>query len=247
MATDCVGDVAVDEVYPTGEILPENLLRFYIYFSGPMEKANALDAIALLDKNGTAVDGVFLANKVDLWSPDAQRLTLLFDPGRVKTGLVAHNTMGRALRSGERYTLFVDQSILAADGCTIAGSFSKEFEVTNADFESPDLAKWDIQSPKAGTFDWLSMTLNGSHDHVSLAYRVRVIDSTGAIVGGQIALNANESEWRFKPASVWNNARYQIVVDPMLEDIVGNRLTGSFEEPVSDEQIPAQLLTFHPR
>lgn len=89
-------NVFVEEVYPSSNILPENLLRFYIYFSEPMMTSDSLESVYLADSNGKKLKGVFFKNRFDLWSSDKTRLTLLFDPGRVKTGLVAHNKMGRA-------------------------------------------------------------------------------------------------------------------------------------------------------
>jgi hypothetical protein len=71
---------------------------------------------------------------------------------------------------------------------------SKTFETIEADVDSPDLKSWQIDTPKVGTTDWLKMVLNGAHDHVSLAYRIRVIDSDGAVVSGQIRLVNDESE-----------------------------------------------------
>ncbi|MEO0931908.1 MAG: hypothetical protein AAFY14_14880, partial [Pseudomonadota bacterium] len=90
-AAACTGPATtvVDEIYPSGDVVPENLLRMYLYFSGPMAEADILPHIRLRHEDATAVDGVFLSNRFDLWSPDRTRLTLLLDPGRVKTGLNA--------------------------------------------------------------------------------------------------------------------------------------------------------------
>lgn len=245
IATDCVSDIVVDEVYPTGEVLPENLLRLYIYFTGDMSKAGALDAIELRNANGARVQGAFLTNKIDLWSPDARRLTVLFDPGRVKTGLIAHNTMGRALNVGEHYTLYINQSMRTANGCALAGSFQKSFLVSNPDFEPPRIDQWKIQPPKTDSLNWLSVTLNGPHDHVSLAYRIRVLDQQGSVLPGHIKLKKNESEWLFKPSQPWGHRNYSISIDPLLEDISGNRITGSFEKPLGHTNEQPLLIEFN--
>lgn len=234
-ADTCATRPAVSEVYPSGDRVPENLLRLYVYFTAPMSRHRALDAIHLVDDDGQIVEGVFLANKVDLWSPDSRRLTVLFDPGRVKTGLVAHNTMGRALQSGRDYTLVIDTGLRGADGCSLASIHRKTFRVVDADFDAPDLNRWEVTRPQAYSTEWLWIVLNGPHDHVSLAYRIRVVSEDGEVVPGRIALGAAEAEWRFQPNSKWGNNRHQIVIHPMLEDVAGNRLTGSFERPLSDE------------
>jgi|GEM_PF-4488641 len=97
----------VEEVYPSADELPENLLRFFIYFSAPMGSGGIHESFELLDGEGRPVPGVFLDSRYELWSPDRRRLTLLLDPGRVKTGLKAHNRLGRALIVGEEYRLRV--------------------------------------------------------------------------------------------------------------------------------------------
>ncbi|MGI9289560.1 MAG: hypothetical protein ACR2P1_29615 [Pseudomonadales bacterium] len=234
MADVCTDAPNVAEVYPRADALPENLLRLYVYFDQPMDRKNALAAIRLLDESDALVEGAFLTNKVDLWSPDSRRLTVLFDPGRVKTGLRAHHTMGRALQSGSRYTLVIESSLMSTAGCSLAAEHRKPFRVTEANYDAPDPERWRVRAPQAHSTDWVSVLLNGPHDHVSLAYRVRVVDANGAIVPGRIDLGAADAEWRFQPAEPWKEGTYRITVDPTLEDVAGNRLTGSFERPLSD-------------
>ncbi len=221
----------VSEVYPTADTLPENLLRFYVYFSKPMQRQDILSSVYLTDSSGNKLEGVFLDNRFDLWSPDSSRLTLLFDPGRVKTGLVAHNAMGRALKAGHNYKLVVDTSAIDAKGCRLASSFHKSFKVTEADYEIPDVSKWSISHPKKDSSEALTIDLNGKMDHVSLAYRIRVKDRTGQTVAGSIELSKQEQQWIFIPDYPWNQSPYQLVIDPVLEDVAGNRITGLFDQP----------------
>ncbi|MEM8960927.1 MAG: hypothetical protein AAGD38_05575 [Acidobacteriota bacterium] len=95
-----IGPTRVSEIYPTADRLPANLLRAYVYFTEPMDRVGMLSSIDLLDADGEVVPGVFLANRHDLFSPDGRRLTLIFDPGRVKTGLAARDPRGRARVGG---------------------------------------------------------------------------------------------------------------------------------------------------
>ncbi|NOD85959.1 MULTISPECIES: Ig-like domain-containing protein [unclassified Ruegeria] len=246
------GPAGVTQVYPNADVLPENLLRFYVYFSEPMAREGIWDSVVLLDEDGKVVPGAFIENKFDLWSPDDRRLTVLFDPGRVKTGLVAHNKLGRALEPGKTYTLQVRNSAETRSGCTLTRSYKKTFVAAKADFEAPDLAKWQVQAPMADSTEPLLVTLNGPMDHVSLAYRVRVTDETGAKLGGSLRLGPDEREWIFTPRDPWANANYRIEVDTTLEDIAGNRLTGLFDRPLDSDGYsqPGQKtesLTFKPR
>lgn len=221
----------VSAVYPTADTLPENLLRFYIYFSKPMVREKIQSHVYLADEKGNKLQGVFLDNKFDLWSPDSTRLTVLFDPGRVKTGLVAHNAMGRALKPGSSYQLIIAASTKDAEGCTMGDSFRKYFKASEADYEAPDVAKWNINNPTKGTLQALKVDVNGLMDHVSMAYRIRVKDATGHVVAGNIELAMQEQQWIFNPDQPWNEGPYKLLVDPVLEDVAGNRVTGLFDQP----------------
>lgn len=230
----------VSAVYPTADSLPENLLRFYIYFSKPMQRRDILSSMYLTDASGKRLDGVFLDNRFDLWSADNTRLTLLFDPGRVKTGLVAHNAMGRALIPGEHYQLVVDTSAIDANGCTMASRFTKAFTATEADYDAPDVSQWKISQVQQGSKEALTVDLNGPMDHVSLAYRIRVKDVSGQSVPGRLDLAKHEQRWIFKPAQPWSQGPYHLNVDPVLEDVAGNRLTGLFDQPSLANESEAQ-------
>src|SRR4051812_30263795 len=75
-------------IYPSADVLPENLLRIYIHFSGPMGRGDAYRHIHLFDDNGKQVPWPFLELAEELWNPEMTRFTLFFDPGRIKQGLV---------------------------------------------------------------------------------------------------------------------------------------------------------------
>ena len=208
MAQTCVNAPIVTEVYPRASELPENLLRFYIYFDQPMKTKVEPNAVRLIDENGTIVKDTFLTHKVDLWSQDKQRLTVLFDPGRVKTGLQAHHQLGRALKKGHRYRLEIDTSFIGVSGCHLAAVYSKDFDVAGPDKQIPDPDHWTITTPKAGTTDKINIALNGVYDHVSLAYRIRIKDKKGQVVPGYIEISDDDSDWMFKPDQPWRFETY---------------------------------------
>ncbi len=223
------GQTTVSQVYPTGAALPENLLRFYIYFSAPMGQDDILPAIDLLDADGRVMDGVFLSNRFDLWSADRTRLTLVLDPGRVKTGLAANREMGRALVAGETYHLQISKDAKDAQGCPLVAAHRVKFEATNADVSSPTPTDWDLIIPRTGTHAPLTVVLDGTVDHVSLAYRLRVIGADGSPVSGRIDLDAAETRWLFTPRLPWDAYAYQLAIDPLLEDLAGNRMDAVFD------------------
>lgn len=235
------GQVHVSNIFPSGEVLPENTLRLYLYFSAPMGHGEILPKLALYDRNGQLVDGAFLSNRFDLWSPDRTRLTLIFDPARVKTGLEAHEALGRALEPGGAYTLSLGRSATDAQGCHLAQAFNHSFTVGPADLSPPDPATWQIEPPVAGSTAPVTVRLGSVHDHLSMAYRIRVRTSEGAVLPGQIALLDAETGWQFHPAEPWSGREYRISVDPRLEDLAGNRPGRLFDQPIDAETEPPVL------
>lgn len=220
------------EIYPTAQVLPANLLRMYVYFPRPMAREGILDHIALRDANGEEIDGVFLSNRFDLWSPDYRRLTLLLDPGRVKTGLAAHAAMGRALEEGAQYAFSVAGTAPDAQGCPLGAGVAYAFTAGPADIVPPSPESWALTIPAAGSRAPLNVDLGDTHDHLSMAYRIRVQTADGAPVAGRIALGPAERAWIFTPGDPWERAEYRLVVDERLEDLAGNRPGGMFDRPV---------------
>ncbi|MEO0913294.1 MAG: hypothetical protein AAFY59_09945, partial [Pseudomonadota bacterium] len=198
----------------------------------PMAREGILDHIALRDETGMPVAGVFLENRYDLWSPDRRRLTLLLDPGRVKTGLAAHEALGHALTVGARYTLTVEESARNAGGCPLSGDTVYSFSVAPPDIDPPTPGAWELTVPAAGSLDPLVVDLGSPHDHLSLAYRLRAVGPDGAVVPGAIALGAEESIWRFTPRRAWTAEPHTLTIDFRLEDLAGNRPGVLFDRPV---------------
>lgn len=232
------GRTTVSDVYPSGTKLPENLLRFYIYFSAPMSQDTILPAIDLLDSEGRPLEGVFLPGRFDLWSTDRTRLTLLLDPGRVKTGLQANLVLGRALVAGETYHLQVSETARDARGCKLATSHRVTFEATEEDLSLPSPSQWELTTPKVGTRAPLKVVFDGPIDHLSLAYRLRVIGPDGAPAPGRIDLDQGETGWLFTPSAPWQDTDYRLTIDPMLEDLAGNRPGVLFDQPIGTPEVP---------
>ncbi|MEE8586424.1 MAG: hypothetical protein V3T83_16380, partial [Acidobacteriota bacterium] len=97
----------VEQIYPSGDVLPMNLLKFYIHFSAPMSPGEAYQHLRLLDEAGNEVRDAFLIMEPELWDPQHKRFTLLFDPGRIKRGLAPHEQLGLPLQVGRSYRLAI--------------------------------------------------------------------------------------------------------------------------------------------
>ncbi len=223
----------VTDVYPSADVLPQNLLKFYIHFSGPMARGNAYEHIYILNEEGEMVPDAFLELPQELWDPHATRLTILFDPGRIKRGLERHNLMGVAFEPGKEYTLVVDSSMIDGNGLPIGTRFEKSFHITKPDSEMLDHEQWTINIPDAGSRRALVIHFDESLDH-ALLHRMIDLNHQGNILFGHIETNNAEKVWRFIPDEPWQAGHYSLEIKPELEDLAGNNLISVFDVQLSD-------------
>ena len=249
--TDLRPSTIITRVYPTADKIPENQLRFYVYFSAPMGFVGGADHVSLLDKDGLAVEDAFLPLEVALWNAKRTRYTLLFDPGRVKRGILPNEELGRPLTEGETYTLVIDRTWRDAGGLPLVDSFSRRFSVGPPDERSLNPAKWELASPGAGTHDPLVVSFLRSLDYALLNRALLVSTLEGGAVAGDIDIQAKETRWLFTPREPWEHVEYRLTILPVLEDTAGNRVGRPFEVG-SSESVERQGLTaptsllFHP-
>ena len=142
----------VERIYPSAGILPSNQLKLYIYFSTPMSRGEASKRIHWLDKNGKRLESPFLIFE-ELWDRDQTRLTVLFDPGRIKRGLDANELSGSPIPQGKEYTLVIDRSFLDARGVPMAEGFRRTFRGGAEERKLIDPKEWKIQPPQSGLCD----------------------------------------------------------------------------------------------
>jgi hypothetical protein len=229
----------VVRMLPSADVLPENLLRVYLEFSGPMSRENGRDYLKLLDENGREVTNAFLALDVDFWSPDLRRYTIFFDPGRVKRGILPNDQFGRALTSGHRFTIAVDPRWRDAAGQPLAAAFARSFQAGPIDMAPIRPADWQIQPPAANTRSALTVHFPKPLDHGLLQRAIGVARGGGPAVSGDISVGADEREWRFTPKDPWGTGAYQLVVLSILEDPAGNRIGRPFDIDAFDRIDPS--------
>ncbi len=222
----------VTGVYPSGSELPENVLRMYICFSAPMGLAGRGEHVHLLDQSGRTVDDPFLPLDVNLWNEDRTRYTLLFDPGRVKTGIAPNEQMGRPMVAGRQYTLLLDRDWRDADGQPLVERFQREFRVGRAEEGAVNPATWRIHAPGAGTSDPLAVSFPGPLDYALLSKALFVSTNTGERVVGVIRVEEAETRWLFVPRDAWRPGEYRLTASSILEDLAGNRIGRPFEREI---------------
>jgi hypothetical protein len=215
-------------VFPGADDVPENLLRMYIVFSAPMGLGGASGHVRLLDQDERVVEDPFLPLDVDLWNDNRTRYTVLFDPGRVKRGILPNEEMGRALEAGRRYTLVVDDGWRDAAGRKLAAPFRRSFRAGPPAEDALDPQTWRIEAPLAQTRDPLLVTFPASLDR-GLLQRALTVSLNGERVTGEVQTDAGETRWLFSPAAPWRAAEYQLHASSILEDVAGNRIGRPFE------------------
>lgn len=226
---DASTPASVLHVFPTTPRWPENQLKFYIQFSAPMSRGEAYRRLHLLDAAGAEVSLPFLELDQELWDRAGKRLTVLFDPGRVKTGLVPNLEAGLPLRAGRAYTLVIDREWLDAEGNPLAAILRKPIEVGPADRESPLLSKWRVAPPPAASTQPLTVDFPEPLDRALLDRTIEVIGPSGRPIAGEVTVEREETRWLLTPREAWQPGDYTLMVGTTLEDLAGNSILKPFE------------------
>jgi len=213
----------IDLVQPSSNDVPANLLRLSVVFDEPIE-GDVLPQLALSRADGTLLQEPFLQQK--LWSPDGRILTVLLHPGRVKTGLVAHEQWGPILNEG-------DDVVLTFDGQPI-----KRWHVGPIDNHGPVASAWTLSQVSPGSMQPLVVTLDGPIDGRDVDF-LAVVSANDQLVDGKSQLRDGEKQWVLTPEKAWRTGNYRLIVRGTLEDPSGNRLGGRFETPLDSPQSPA--------
>lgn len=242
-AAAVTASTTVAALYPTGPEVPSNLLRMYLEFSGPMGIRTGQDYIKILDAAGAEMPGALLPLDTDLWNADHTRFTFLFDPGRVKRGILPNRAMGRPLQPGVTFTIVVRREWPDAHGMPLASEFRKEYRVGPPIEAALSTGAWRLTTPAAGSREPLRLTFPSPLDH-GLVQRALSVVRGAAAVPGDVSVAGGETEWRFVPRDAWQPGEYAVSVLRVLEDPAGNRIGHAFEtlSPDDDTQAsPARL------
>jgi hypothetical protein len=216
-------------LFPSTEEPPENLLKLYLHFTAPMARGEAYRRVRLLAADGRTVDLPFVEIGEELWNPDGTRITLLFDPGRIKRGLRPREEEGPVLEEGKSFTIEVDAGWPDAAGRPLAEGLRKTIRVRPPDDRQPDPAAWTLSAPRAGSLDPLRVLLGEPLDAALLERAIEVKDPAGARVPGRVVVDLLETRWSFVPAGPWKAGAHALSVDVLLEDLAGNSVGLPFE------------------
>ncbi|MFK7770404.1 MAG: hypothetical protein AB8B55_24555 [Mariniblastus sp.] len=226
---------SVVKIFPTADTLPENTLKFYVQFSGPMQKGDIYKHIKIREVDGKEVELPFLEIEQEFWSRDSLRLTLLLDPGRIKRGLKPREEMGPIFEANKSYELVISKNWSDAEGRVLVDEFVKRFKIGNEDHEQPSLDKWKVEPPIAKNKSALRVQFTGPLDRAMLQSAIQVLDMNDKAVAGQITVSENETVWAFVPTEPWSVGKFKILVDDDLEDVAGNSIARPFDVDVFEK------------
>ena len=220
----------VEHVYPSADVLPSNQLRLYIYFSAPMSRSEAARYIHVLDERGKILQGaeaVFLPGE-ELWDPNFQRLTMTFDPGRIKRGLTSNEKIGPPIAEGKRYTLVIDRDWPDARGAPLVVGFRKSYRGGPAERNPPDPKEWRVTPPKASTVEAVVVDFRTPMNYPLLQRMIQVSGVQGGVTG-TVSIDRQETRWRFTPREPWKTGDYRLIVNTAIEDLAGNHIGQPFD------------------
>lgn len=205
----------------------------YLTFSAPMAAGEAYTHIKVLDDQGRVIVQPFVEFEQELWDASGTRLTVLFDPGRIKRGLVDNEGSGPPLVAGRTVTIEIDPTWRDASGAPLAEKFVRVVRVTPAVRDVVHVKRWSLDAPRASDAD-LVVTFDRPMDH-ALAQRAISVTKDGARIADKRGSRMQRRSGVLH-AGAWPGG-YFIAVDGVIEDLAGNRPGKMFDVDTSD---PAQ-------
>jgi hypothetical protein len=229
----------VEAVYPSGDVMPENLLRMYLLFSKPMGQQGGRGHITFADDAGREVPEVVVPLDTDLWNAERTRYTVILDPGRVKREILPNREMGRALHAGHGITIVVKRDWTDAHGLPLTTEFRHRYRIGPAEEHALSTMEWHLTAPAAGSHDALTVTFPKPLDF-GLLQRSLSVRRGDSRVAGNVRIAAGEIRWEFVPGTEWQRGPYVLAVEPTLEDLAGNRIGRAFEVLSRGDAVPAE-------
>jgi hypothetical protein len=228
----------VTHIFPSCDLLPGNLLRFYVCFSDSMQRGRALEEISLLDSDGQPVADALYRPPVELWDRTMRHLTVLLDPGRLKRWLGPNVELGPPLKAGQEYTLEIGSGMIDLHGRPLREHFRKHFLVGDAVRKHISVEHWKILPPVTGSRQALVLIFTSPLDWALLLQTITIGSADGSVIDGRVVVDECERRWSFTPTLPWAAGVYHIRVGSSLEDVCGNSITGAFDRPLRKSPNP---------
>lgn len=207
--------------------IPANALRLYIYFNEPMARGQVKEFISLRTQYGQKDQFAFLNLLTELWGPQQRRLTLLFDPGRVKQDVGPNLAIGSPLVANHTYQLVIANGMMSAHGLPTKDDLVFPIEVVGAEKRKVSLSDWIVVAPEKQTQEPLLVKFTRLVDPYNAQRNIDITGTDGEPIVGKLIVNTDS--FTFLPVEPWSLGEHTIVVDNDFEDVAGNRLNASFD------------------
>lgn len=213
----------IKSIFPTGDTLPQNTLKFYIKFSNPMQKGVAHRYIKLRNVTTGSIDNrAFHQMKYELWDDKGKTLTIYLDPSRTKSGLVLNRSLGLPLKLDMQYELLVSSEWKDIYGNNLEG-FVRSFSVSSSVHQILDENEIKITSVESG----IAIDFGRSINFHQLESEVQVLYNE-KIQRGNWNVSSNETYF-FLVNEPLKAGDYTFNISSELEDISGNTFRKTFE------------------
>jgi hypothetical protein len=210
------GVSAASWIYPSGEEVPQNLLRIEVRPPGPLQARPHRLLVGLFDG-----DGRLLHDRVDVFTShraDKRNLELvLLRPGRSRLSWGANVplTLRRSLQTGELVSFVVEHP---ESGVTLR----KYWRVGDSDSTPPAPQRWRLSRPRHGSLERLEVKLDEAISASALV-AMAILGPDHIRVLGEVELDEAETLWRLRPTHPWGLGQCELITLPELEDSAGNR------------------------
>lgn len=225
---------------PGKDSIPDNLLRVYLHFSGPMGFENPYSYIKLLDEEERLVEDAFVELPEGLWNEDRTRLTILFHPGRVKRGVGPNMKQGAILQEGKSYALQISKEWPDANGNRLGQSFEKSIVAKESVRSKMKIKDWKVE---ATCNDSCRVVIYPDHlvdAEMTLRY-LELMDSNNLPVAIEVLPRVNGTI-ELKSSSILPDRKYRLFIDPRLEDVCGNTFLNSFDYESGTRKIEGEKI-----
>jgi len=226
-------------ISPSAKQVPANLLKIYLHFSQKMSEGQAYKHLSLIDQKGHKVEGAFLELYPELWDKEKRRLTIWFDPGRVKRNLGPNQQTGSPLEPGQVYRLQIDAHWPNAEGIPLGKNYEYNWQVEKAVYQTPKLEQWQYEWPAPNSLGPLKIKFDRSMDRAVAMKAFSIFNADDDLFPGHFEMEQNETVLLFYPKQVWSSGHYHVQVAAYLEDLAGNNLNRPFDLDLSNS--PTQI------
>ena len=210
---------------PKAETIPANTLRMYFTFDHPARGLVHQSEVTLVGPDGSEIKDAFMNFGQELWSPDGKRLTVFFDPGKIKRNVEAQGDTASPLKEGKSYQIKL-------------ANYVHSFQAGPPVRERLNPRLWKVVEPSSHC-GWLEIRFDRLMDAALLLDQIEVIEADSGIrISTTKQIQGGGAGLILRPKVKWRVGRYAIVASPILEDVSGNRIGESLDhtsEEIADD------------